>query len=330
MRSHRGSWFGSCLLAAAFASMPGACTIVRAQPGFGPDPFWPYNDQYTPYTAPIGPAEPMAGGRAAMIPQSGVRGANQFQQYLEGLQGAGRNMTDRASIGMPYYRSSVDPRYDTKGTRQYQPNQRSNQTFERAQQRVADRYFAYYSTRDPARRSELLREYRAARRDADRATTGRERPPSRDLEEPSVAEPGSRRGTGAGSAASRTGVSDRTRARSDRFGSAPEVPGAGSSRSSGSTYRRTTPTDILNRSRAMDRGSSLAPSVTGPRARRPSMEAGEDLLPGSASSSYRSRARRPAQSALDTPAAADDDSDLPAPSRRRARSATRPAAPGNQ
>ena len=87
MRMHCGNWLGPCLLAAAFVVMPAACPVARAQPGFGPDPFWPYNSQYTPYTEPIGPAEPAAGGRGDMYRRDGGRGANQFQQYLDGLQG---------------------------------------------------------------------------------------------------------------------------------------------------------------------------------------------------------------------------------------------------
>ena len=267
MRSHRGNGLGPCVLAAAFVLMPAACTIVRAQPGFGADPFWPYNEQYAPYITPMGPAEPAAGGRGVIMPQAGVRGANQFQQYLEGLQGAGRNTTDRAGIGMPYYRSAVDPLYDPRGTRQYRPNARSNETFERAQQRVADRYFAYYSERDPAKRTRLLREYRAARRDADQATSGRERSPSRVPGASSEPEAGVRPAARSDSAAARTDASDRATARPGRFGAAPAVPGVGSSRYSGSTLRRTTPTDVLNRSRAMDRGSGLRPGSvpSGPR-----------------------------------------------------------------
>ncbi len=179
MRSHRGSWLGPCLLAAAFVSMPAACTVGRAQPGFGPDPFWPYNNQYTPYTEPIGPADPVAGGRASALPRDGIRGANQFQEYLDNLQGGspGRNFSDRAGIGMPYYRSSVNPLYDPKGTRQYTPNRMSAESFERAQQRVADRYFAYYSTRNPARAPSCGRS--TARRDATRTESRRAGDPRR-------------------------------------------------------------------------------------------------------------------------------------------------------
>ena len=60
MGSHRGGWIGSSILAAALILFPAAATSVRAQPGFGPDPWWPYNYQYAPYVTPMGPPGPVA------------------------------------------------------------------------------------------------------------------------------------------------------------------------------------------------------------------------------------------------------------------------------
>src|SRR5579883_2170577 len=146
MRSRRGSWLGPSLLAAGLLLAPSFATAVRAQPGFGPDPFWPYNNQYTPYVTPIGPADPMAGGRIATIPpRTGVRGANRFEEFMDELQGGpGRNTSDRAGVGTPYYRSTVSPTYDPKRRRQYQPNFRADRDLERTQREVADRYYAYF------------------------------------------------------------------------------------------------------------------------------------------------------------------------------------------
>lgn len=277
MRSRCGRWLGSCVLAAAVVSMPAACKVARAQPGFGADPFWPYNNQYTPYTAPTGPAEPMAGGNPRFFPREGVRGANDFQRYLDNLQGGspGRNLTDRAGLGMPYYRSAVNPLYDKRDARQYIPNRRSNESFERAQERVADRYFAYYSTRDPVRRARLLKEYRDARREAQRVTTGRGQGRSRAAADAAMLESELRQADEA--VLSRSSVrgrtSERAAPRSDRLGSAPAVPGLDSDRPSGSRTRATTADDVLNRSRAMDRDagrrSRLGPSPISPRLRRP-------------------------------------------------------------
>ena len=207
---------------------------------------------------------------------------------------------------MPYYRSSVSPLYGPAGSRQYEPNRRSNQSFEQAQKRVADRYFEYYAQRDPAKRADLLREYRAARRDAQYATTGREGSSARGLASPSSRDRGAGRAGDLGSAAGRTGVLDRTGAGGDRFGPAPEVPGIGSARSSAAPRsRESTPTDVLNRSRAMDRAggvrSDRAPSVPGPRSRRPGSGAGTGTRPGSAPSS-RSATRGTRPPATDAPA----------------------------
>lgn len=266
MRSHRGSWLGSSLLAAGFVLMPAFSASVRAQPGFGPDPFWPYNNQYTPYVTPMGPADPAAGGRAVpqLTPNTGVRGANRFQQYMDELQGGpGRGTSDRSGIGMPYYRSAVSPNYGPRGrgNRQYQPNARVDAAYERSQREVADKYAAYFAANDPARRAELLKEYRQARREASLALSRGGRSPSRVLDSSSRLESGARRGDG-------SSAGDRPRAEAGRFGPAPEVPAVGSRRSSSPSTRRTTPSDILNRSRAMDSDSGLLPGSTStPRSR---------------------------------------------------------------
>lgn len=272
MRSHRGSWLGSWLLASACLLMPGVSSTVRAQPGFGPDPFWPYNSQYAPYVSPIGPASPAGGQGGAFLPREGIRGANQFEDYLDGLQGGGRNFSDRANIGMPYYRSAVDPDYNPRGrgSRQYQPNTRANTSFEQAQRTVADKYFAYYSERDPARRAELMKEYRAARRETSRILSGRGRTPSRTAGSSSRLESGSRRSTRSGSAPPIPGTGDRSASDDGRIGPPPPVPSLGSSRSSGSSTRGNSPGDVLRRSEAMDANSRGLPGSrpSGTRSRR--------------------------------------------------------------
>ncbi len=239
MRWQRGSrWLGSTLLAAGLVLMPTLSAPARAQPGFGPDPFWPYNSQYTPYVAPMGPADPQAGGRPMIIPpRTGLRGANRFEEYLEELQGGpGRETSDRSGIGMPYYRSAVSPNFDPRGrrNRQYQPNAEVDAAYARSQREVADKYSAYFAASDPVQRAELLRKYREARHEASLALSRRRGSPSRALAPSSRPEPGARR-------------SDRPRAEAGRFGPAPEVPAIGTRRPATSSTRRTTPSEILNR-----------------------------------------------------------------------------------
>jgi hypothetical protein len=284
MGSHRGSWLGSSLLAAAIVIAPAGATTVRAQPGFGPDPFWPYNNQYTPYVTPMGPAGPGGGQGGEVNMRNGLRGANQFQNYLENLEGAGpgRNASDRSSIGMPYYRSAVDPSFEDKDRpRQYRPNARTSDSFDDSQQRVADTYFRYYAERDPARRASLLKAYREARRDAAMAIAGRGRSPSRPLDDGAGgrSEFAPRRGARTGAASARTGgAGDRTRAQADRFGPAPEVPAMGLRRSSGNpspSPRRALPTDVLNRSRAMDPGDRMPSRPSSPLPGNPAARPGD-------------------------------------------------------
>jgi hypothetical protein len=245
--------------------MPAFSTTVRAQPGYGLDPFWPYNNQYTPYVTPIGPADPAAGGRAVpMMPNTGIRGANRFEEYMNELQGGpGRGTSDRSSIGVPYYRSAVSPNYDPRGrgNREYQPNAGVDAAHARSQREVADKYSAYFAAGDPARRAELLREYRRARREAALALSRRGPSPSRALDSSSRLEPGARRGDG-------SGAGERPRAEAGRLGPAPDVPAIGTRRSSSPPARRTTPSDVLNRSRTMDLDTGLLPGSTSiPRSR---------------------------------------------------------------
>ena len=70
-------------------------TAARGQ-GFGPDPFQPYNSQYAPFVYPVAPG-PMDYGYNNGLAR-GVRGANQFENYLNSLQtsAAGRGREPRA------------------------------------------------------------------------------------------------------------------------------------------------------------------------------------------------------------------------------------------
>ena len=289
MRSHRGGWLGSWVLGAILAVAPAVSTTVRAQPGFGPDPFWPYNKQYTPYTTPMGPASPDAGQGAAGVGRQGYSGANQFQQYLDELSSPGRNVSDRSGVGMPYYRGSVEPSFYPD--REYRPNAQANERFEETQRKVMEKYFKYFSERDPRRRAELLREYQRARRDSSRSMSPRAQSPSRVLDAASRARPesGSSRASG--------------RPRDDTSGSAflPREPGttspsetsatrsgtaAGSARGQGRTLRpappvpsvtpspgsrsRSSPSSVLNRARSMDdrNGRTSGSTSATPRSRR--------------------------------------------------------------
>jgi hypothetical protein len=155
-----------CVLAAA-----GAAQSARAQ-GFGADPFRPYNNQYDAFTLPLGSSAQEAAQSAAMM-RSGLRGANQFENYLAEIQGLGRSGAEKYGQGLPYFRSAIDPTFAAGRNRDYRPNRTANRSFEETQQRLTAKYLAYFEERDPKKRGRLLREYQQYRRESNRALSGR-------------------------------------------------------------------------------------------------------------------------------------------------------------
>ena len=169
MVSSRNRWLRSLLAGLGILAAPVGASTVWAQPI---DPFRPFNSQYDAYRYPIGPATP-EGGQSAPMALSGVRGANQYQDYLNELQGAGGAGVEHNGIGMPYFRSAVDPRFDRDGSREYRPNRKTDETFERTQALITEKYFAYFTEKDPKKRAELLRTFNRARSQVTRALSAR-------------------------------------------------------------------------------------------------------------------------------------------------------------
>ncbi len=161
--------------------------------GYGPDPFKPFNSQYDPYTYPMGPA---IGQSAGLNASGGLRGSNQFQDYLNALEGAGRSNVERYGIGMPYYRGAVDASFNRRN-REYQPNRQTKRSFEQIQQLVTEKYLAFFEERDPKRREKLYQDYTFSRARFDRAVA------SRRSELSSSFEIGRRTGTGVSSGSRR-------------------------------------------------------------------------------------------------------------------------------
>ena len=123
----------------------------------------------------------------------GNRGANQYQGYLDELAGASRQGSERYGIGMPYYRSAVDPSFDPKGKREYRPNRKADRTYEQTQEVITRKYLAYFAEKDPKRRAELLRDYNRMRSNVSRAMSGRREDPTRALEAATADDFGERR-----------------------------------------------------------------------------------------------------------------------------------------
>ena len=105
-------------------------TAARGQ-GFGPDPFQPYNSQYAPFITPIAPG-PMDYGYNNGLRQ-GIRGANQFENYLNSLQtSVAGARAGGAGTGIPYFQANRA--YDSQFGRIYQPNKVADERFEPTRQ----------------------------------------------------------------------------------------------------------------------------------------------------------------------------------------------------
>jgi hypothetical protein len=139
-------------------------TAARGQ-GFGPDPFQPYNSQYAPFITPVAPG-PMDYGYNNGLAR-GIRGANQFENYLNSLQtSAAGARAGNAGVGVPHFQANRA--YDREFDRLYQPNKRADQQFEANQASVNQLYFEYLREKDPKKRAEIFRNYNRARSRADR------------------------------------------------------------------------------------------------------------------------------------------------------------------
>ena len=270
MVSSRKHWLRTLLAGMGIIAASVGASTASAQ---SIDPFRPYNSQYDAYRYPIGPATP-EGGQSVPMALSGVRGANQYQNYLDQLQGAGREGAERYGIGMPYYRSAVDPRFDPKGNREYRPNSRTDRTFEQTQAMITEKYFAFFTEKDPKKRAELLRSFNRARSQVTRALSARGDKAERLLDAASRGDLDSRPpvATGRRTDTLRKPAESKPRAssaatpsprpESDRAGDAlspsippapPLFPGLGTR---GSRTRRS-PSDILNRSLRMNTDDDL-------------------------------------------------------------------------
>ena len=139
--------------------------------GFGPDPYRPYNSRFDPFVYPVAPGPLDYGNNLNVTPSGGVRGANQFENYLNSLRGSS-NGGPRGSggAGMPYYQANRA--YDSDFDREYRPNRKADADFEAKQESVTNFYFKYLREKDPQKRAELFRQYTRAKNLAERELAG--------------------------------------------------------------------------------------------------------------------------------------------------------------
>ena len=119
-------------------------TAARGQ-GFGPDPFQPYNQQYAPFVTPVAPGPLDYGYNNGL---RGIRGANQFENYLQSLQtGVAGSRAGGTGTGTPYYQANRA--YDREFGRIYQPNKAADERFEANQASVNQLYFDVLAQEGP-------------------------------------------------------------------------------------------------------------------------------------------------------------------------------------
>ncbi len=139
-------------------------TAARGQ-GFGPDPFQPYNSQYAPFITPVAPGPMDYDYNSGMA--RGIRGANQFENYLQSLEtSVAGARAGNAGVGVPHFQANRA--YDREFDRLYQPNKAADKRFKANQASVNQWYFDYLREKDPKKRAEIFRNYNRARSQADR------------------------------------------------------------------------------------------------------------------------------------------------------------------
>jgi hypothetical protein len=160
--SFRSPWLGlMSKVLAGWMLLLGAASPGRAQGGFGPDPFRPYNSQYDPFVFGVAPG-PLDLGRSRLGPGNGLLGANRFEDYMNSIQGgAGGARLGAGSPYSPYFQANRQ--YDEGFGRVYRPNKEADARFEVDQGEVTRLYFQYLREKDPKKRAELFRQYTGAR-----------------------------------------------------------------------------------------------------------------------------------------------------------------------
>jgi hypothetical protein len=229
------------------AAAPIGQSRARAQ-GFGPDPFMPYNWQYQQYTTPIAPTQ----GPAAMVGRGTGRGDNQFQRWIDEMDGASRLSTERYGLGVPYWKVRTDYERD----RQERADRRNAQN-EDVLGTITQKYLAYFSEEDPAKRAAVLREFTPRRADAAPDRPARRGADARDFRAPALdLDRGGRRDAGArsGAAGRLSEPASRRSSRLDDAAGGRNVPPAPvPSRFSSRTSRtQRPPSEVLDRSHRFD------------------------------------------------------------------------------
>jgi len=237
--------------------------------GFGPDPFRPFNSQYDAYVYPIAPGA-LDGIGNPSINRSGVRGANQFEGYLNGI-GSG-------NVGTRFDQLYRDQASEFR--RPFSPSRDADDKFQEQQATVNKLYFDYIRAKDPQERAAALKKYNEARSQASRELSSASRGANmRRAQRPKRGAPDAAKAKAADDESAESegvGRSGRSNALLRRPGrrspvpAAPAIPGLANPSASGRTSTSDhKPSDVLDRAERSEGGSSGTSSGTGRSRRTP-------------------------------------------------------------
>jgi len=289
----------------AVAGLVLLATLVAAPRAWSqhtPDPYnyvGEYNRGYEPYMFPSLPNEQgFVPGEAALMGRAGILQSNQFQSYLQGLDGS-----EGVGVSNPYYQAYRQ--YDRDFGRTYAPNQEADRSYyedlkirhekiRKYQEAAREKYADYVRESDPTRRARLYREYldldqrsalesgalRGGPTQSDRTGSSASMLNARSAAEtrprtptpspgtaPTPAPRGSTRG-GSSTSSSRPGVAPGLAPR--RYAAPPPLPGGSDFLESSPRSSQATPSDTLRRSELMERAKPEAtPGTTRPSAPPP-------------------------------------------------------------
>ena len=159
--SRHAAVLGLAMLIAAGVAVP-----ARAQ--HTPDPYNIVGEGNLGYQDYMYSTYPNGAGftpnQGALQGRTGLRQANQFQSYLNELDGIGSGSDSlygsgrsRGGFGEPYYRAHHQ--YDEAFNRIYTPNEAADRTYYKDQQARTDKYLEYLRESDLKKRTQLYREY---------------------------------------------------------------------------------------------------------------------------------------------------------------------------
>jgi hypothetical protein len=208
-----------------------------------PDPYNIVGEGNLGYENAMFPTYPNGAGftpnQGVLQGRSGVSRANQFQDFIQELDGVGSDSDPFSARGRgrsdPYYRAHRQ--FDEAFNRVYAPNAAADKVYNEDKEARTKKYLEYLRESDPKRRAELYREYNKSSLKA-----------ARDF------------GAGSTRAALRGGGSERS-ATTPPLGTPPRrpatAPSSGRSRTTpaASVLPSETPEQILERSESMDRAS---------------------------------------------------------------------------